>query len=70
MKIVYDKSVDALYITLKKGKAAKTKEHHGYLIDYDKKGDLLGIEILSYSKKIPSLSKMITNGKLKKEVFA
>ncbi len=63
MRIKYDKSADALYITLKKGSVAKTKEQKSYLADYDKKGDLLGLEILKYSKKVPisdrlSLSKL------------
>ena len=54
----YDKSADALYITLKKGKVSKTKERSGYLVDYDKKGDLLGLEILHYSKKAPKLFRL------------
>ncbi len=67
MAIKYDKSVDALYITLKKGKVSKTKEESGYLVDYDKQGDLLGVEILHYSKKAPVLGKM-TVGKIAKSV--
>ena len=54
MKISYDKIADALYIYLRKGKVAKTiKVKSNFLIDVDKKGDVLGIEILGVSKQIP-----------------
>ena len=66
MQIKYDKSADALYITLKKGKVLKTKEEDGYLADYDKNGGLLGLEILNYSKKARFL-KGLAMGGLKKQ---
>lgn len=51
MKINYDKSVDALYIELGRGKVSKTIEKKdGLLVDLDKKGGILGIEVLDYSK--------------------
>jgi uncharacterized protein YuzE len=68
MRIKYDKSVDALYITLKKGKVLKTKEQSGYLVDYDKKGAILGLEILNYSKKVPIVSKATAGNKLAKQI--
>lgn len=55
--MIYDKSVDALYISLKRGKVSNTQEQDGYIADYDKNGDLLGLEILNYSKKAPVLKK-------------
>ena len=57
MKIKYDTTADALYITLKKGRIARTKEAGAYLVDYDKKGGLLGFEVLNYSKKVPALER-------------
>jgi uncharacterized protein YuzE len=54
MKITYDKMADALYIYLRKGKVAKTKKvTNRFLIDVDKKGNVLGIEILEASRQIP-----------------
>jgi len=54
MKISYDKIADAMYIYLRKGKAAKTiKVKPNLLIDVDKKGGVLGIEILDVSRQIP-----------------
>ena len=53
MQIKMDITADALYIKLKKGKISKTKNKGDYLVDYDKKGNLLGFEILNFSKKVP-----------------
>jgi len=54
MKITYDKIADAMYIYFRKGKVAKTiKVKPNLLIDVDKKGGVLGIEILDVSHQIP-----------------
>ena len=54
MKISYDKIADAMYIYFRKGKVAKTiKVKPNLLIDVDKKGGVLGIEILDVSHQIP-----------------
>lgn len=55
MKIKYDKIADAMYIyIIGKGKVAKTiKVNSRLLVDVDKKGNLLGIEILGVSQQIP-----------------
>jgi len=54
MKISYDKIADALYIYLRKGKVAKTKKvTTRLLIDLDKKGNVLGVEMLDVSHQIP-----------------
>ena len=56
MKISYDKEVDAKYIHFKKGEVSKTvKEQDGVFIDYDKKGSVLGVEILNASKSLISV---------------
>jgi len=51
MQKKYDKIADALYVRIKKGKVFKTKEEDTWLVDYDKSGNILGIEILNYSKQ-------------------
>lgn len=54
MKIKYDKTVDALYISFNKSKVQKTIERgERFLVDVDKKGNAVGIEILNYSKTVP-----------------
>lgn len=53
MQIKIDTLADALYIKLKKGRMSKTQNRGDYLVDYNKKGDLLGFEIINFSKKVP-----------------
>ncbi len=54
MKIQYDKLADAMYIYLRKGKVAKTiKLNDRAFIDVDKKGNMIGIEMLDVSHQIP-----------------
>lgn len=54
MKINYDKVADAIYFSMKKGKVAKTLEMNERLIvDVDKKGNILGIEMLDASNQLP-----------------
>lgn len=53
MNVTYDREADALYIRLRDGDVAKTSDvEEGLTLDYDKAGDLLGIEILRASKRI------------------
>ena len=53
MKISYDKEVDALNTALKKGRVARTEEiAPEVLVDFDKSGDPLYIEIIGASEKL------------------
>ncbi|NCO25220.1 DUF2283 domain-containing protein [Candidatus Parcubacteria bacterium] len=53
MEITYDSKADALSITLKKGKVAKTIElAPEVLLDMDKNGRPLYLEIIGASEKI------------------
>lgn len=53
MKIDYDKKVDALNLTLKVGKVAKTLEvAPDIFLDVDKSGNPLYVEIIGVSEKI------------------
>lgn len=55
MKIKYDKEIDALYIELKKSRVHKTVEtRDSFLIDLDKDGQVVGFEVLGYSKTVPA----------------
>ncbi len=53
MKLTYDKKVDALNLTLRPGKVARTIEVAPEIfLDLDKKGDPLYLEILGAREKI------------------
>ena len=53
MKMNYDKIADALYIYLNKGKVFKTvKMADRMIVDTDKDGNIVGIEILDASHQI------------------
>ena len=54
MKITFDKEADAVYIELGIGEFASNKKiDDSTIIDLDKSGNILGIEILRVSKRIP-----------------
>jgi uncharacterized protein YuzE len=53
MRFNYHKSEDALYIRFDESVYAKSDEvEEGIILDYDKKGKIVGIEILDASKKL------------------
>lgn len=55
MKINYDKEVDALNVSIRPGTVAKTMEiAPEVLIDVDKKGRVLNLEILGAREKVGS----------------
>jgi len=52
VKISYDPKVDAMYIAFKKGKYDRTKKvSDEILVDVDKNGVVLGLEILDVKKQ-------------------
>lgn len=54
MEISYDKEADAMYIEFRKGEFAKNKKIDDFtIIDLDKDGKMLGIELLEVSTRIP-----------------
>ncbi|MBI4931025.1 MAG: DUF2283 domain-containing protein [Bacteroidetes bacterium] len=59
MKVKYDKKVDVLYISFSKNKIKESDEGKpGVIIDYDKNGSIVGIEILDASHKMPNPRKV------------
>jgi uncharacterized protein YuzE len=51
MKLKYDEHVDALYIRLKEAPYDESDEiREGFIIDYDKDGNIVAIEILDVSE--------------------
>ncbi|MFH1592569.1 MAG: DUF2283 domain-containing protein [Candidatus Woesearchaeota archaeon] len=61
MKITYDSDADAMYIYLdEEAEIDRTKEvDKDVIIDYDKKGNVIGIEFLFVKEKRPELLKQI-----------
>jgi uncharacterized protein YuzE len=54
MKITYDKEADAMYIEFREGVFSRNKKIDDFtIIDLDKEGNLLGIELLDVSHRIP-----------------
>jgi len=55
MRLKYDKETDTLYINFVSRKVEESEylEKEGIVLDYDKDNNLIGIEILSVSKKWP-----------------
>lgn len=59
MKFKYDKDVYIIYITLTGQSVAESDEDKpGLIIDYDSDGNIVGMEILNASKRIPDPNKL------------
>jgi len=53
MKITFDKDADAVYIEFSSGEFVSNKKiDNETIIDFDEKGNILGIELLNVSKRI------------------
>lgn len=53
MKVIYDRETDTLSIILRNGKVAESDEAHpGLILDYDKAGRLLSLEMLDASQHV------------------
>lgn len=62
MKIQYDPKVDAIYIELAKGTYEVSREvSESVIVDEDKDGKVLGIEILDASVNIPAFDPQKVN---------
>ncbi|NOZ80350.1 MAG: DUF2283 domain-containing protein [DPANN group archaeon] len=60
MKIRYDQDADAVYITLRKGNVDHTKEvDENTIIDFDKKNQVIGFELLFVKERNPDLLRQI-----------
>ncbi len=59
----YDRVSDALYIKLKDDTVVESDEiSPGIIVDYNKKGEIIGIEILWFSKRGIDLKKLVVEG--------
>ncbi len=63
IRIRYDSVADALYIKLRDGKIENSEEiAPGIIVDYSKDGEIIGIEIIEFSKKKINLNEIVTKG--------
>ncbi|MCE4623238.1 MAG: DUF2283 domain-containing protein [Caldisphaeraceae archaeon] len=61
--IKYDRLSDALYIKLRNDKVVDSDEvEPGIIVDYNDKGEIVGIEVLWFSRRKLDLSKLILKG--------
>ena len=59
----YDPGADALYIRFKEDEVVESEEIDvGIIVDYNKKGEVVGIEVLEFSKKRVDLADLIVKG--------
>lgn len=68
-KITYDPQADAMYISINRGTYDISKEiSNGVIVDLDKNGKILGIEILWIKKKVGSklIKKIISSTSVRK----
>ncbi len=53
MKVIYDRETDTLSIILRDGRVAQSDEvREGLILDYDKNGRLLSLELLDASEQV------------------
>jgi len=69
MKITYDKKADAVYIYVSEAKVAKTiPVNENVIVDLDRAGKLVGVEVLSASSQMSK--KSISNFAMHQSTFA
>ena len=57
MKLKIDRGADALYLTLDEAPAVESEEvSPGIIVDYNDKEEVVGIEMLYLSKRVPKLN--------------
>lgn len=55
MKVIYDKETDTLSIILRDGRIVESDEaREGLILDYDKAGRIVSIELLDASEQVKS----------------
>lgn len=65
IKMWYDE--DILYISFKEGPSVDSEEKEGIRLEYDKNGNVIGIEVEEIARKLvkPIAKKLITTAKLR-----
>jgi len=62
-RIEYDPVADALYIKIKDDKVAySTEANDNIIVDFNEKGEVVGLEILHFSKSKVNLNELVIKG--------
>ncbi|MEM1556711.1 MAG: DUF2283 domain-containing protein [Candidatus Bathyarchaeia archaeon] len=62
-RIKYEPDADALYVWIREGRVVDSDEvSDGVIVDYDEDGNVLGIEILEFSKRKIDLNELVIRG--------
>ncbi|MCE4600217.1 MAG: DUF2283 domain-containing protein [Desulfurococcales archaeon] len=63
IRVSYDRIADALYVKLRDDKIADSDEvAPGVIIDFNDKGEVVGIEVLEFSRRNVDLKKLVMEG--------
>ncbi|MCE4606781.1 MAG: DUF2283 domain-containing protein [Desulfurococcales archaeon] len=63
IRVKYDSVADALYIKLRNDKIVDSDEiAPGLIVDFNEKGEIVGIEVLGFSRKDIDLKKLVIEG--------
>ncbi len=63
LRVSYDRVADALYIRLREGKVSDSIElNEGIVVDLDERGEIVGLEIINFSRSGVDLDKIIREG--------
>ncbi|MEB3755898.1 MAG: DUF2283 domain-containing protein [Desulfurococcales archaeon] len=63
IRVSYDRVADALYIKLKDDKIVDSDEvAPGVIVDFNDKGEIVGIEVLGFSHRDINLKKLFVEG--------
>ena len=63
IRVSYDRVADALYIRLRDDKVVDSDEvAPGVIVDFNGKGEVVGIEVLEFSRRDIDLKKLVIEG--------
>ena len=63
IRVSYDRVADALYIRLRDDKVVDSDEvAPGVIVDFNGKGEIVGIEVLEFSRRDIDLKKLVIEG--------
>jgi uncharacterized protein YuzE len=68
-KTTYDQEADAMYIKVNRGKYEVSEEiEEGIVLDFDKKGKIIGVEILNVRGRLrPNILKKLNHTRSRKQ---
>ncbi len=63
MRVRYDKVADALYIRFRDERVVESEEvEPGVIVDYNDRGEIVGVEVLWFSQRKIDLNKLVLEG--------